>query len=442
MLNRKLALTTVAVSWFFSGSASAAPTSSSSQQALQALMRVDIPQVEWVNQKVWKGVGEYAGSLQVDSSRTSFSGNSWVIGNEALACDTWAGVLCVDGDIRYLEIPFSQMHGDMAAAMAALAPIKDTLRTINFVGSTNLRGTAEGLQNLTALEGLYIDNTGVSGELPDLSGLANLRFAGLNDNMGLTGIAGGIGGAKLEILNLNNTPNFQSDITRVLETSKHSLHRLNLAHSSATGQIPDYSANTQLNYFVVTGSGLGGQLNLSNSGQIAPENLNTAGTGISAGQGTSGSDISPSILAVSNVTAAANGANAMVVGWSSSGTVDGFIVSYSIDGGANWSSELVASGNLKIADVTGLAAGTYLVSVTAYRTNAAGVTVQSTATHAPSSVVISNANTPVTPSTPSEGTDSTDSNDTSSGNGGGGAALWFAVLPALVVLRRRLLVSS
>lgn len=426
----KLSIAALAVASTFTGAAHAA-TNADSISVLRALMAIDTPNVYWVNDHVWTGVESYTTTLSnVQSNRTSFAGNPWVAGDEALACDTWAGVLCVDGDITYLEIPFAEVNGDMSRLMSALEPVKSTLRSLNVVGNGNLHGSADGLEQLTELEGLYLDNTGLSGVLPDLSGMSNLRFAGLNDNYGLTGLAGGIGGASLEVLNLNNTPNFTADMTSVLETSKNSLVRLNLANSAATGQIPDYSNNTNLNYFVITGSGLGGQLNLPSSGQISPENIDTSGTGVSAGSGAEGLGINPSIAAVSSVNAAANGANAMLVSWNTVAEADGYIVSYSSDAGANWSSETIAGGSVASSNITSLAAGTYLVSVTAY-IDSDGKVVQSSPTQAPNSVVISDSESPVSPSA------GNDDDDTGSKKKSGGAALWLGLLPLMALARRR-----
>ena len=410
-----------------------AATNASSVEALNAIMGIDVPNKHWVNQNVWTGVERYAERLSnVDGNRVNFTGNAWVYGDEAAACDTWAGVLCVNGDITYLEIPFAEVNGEMSHLMAALAPVSGTLRSLNVVGNYSLRGSAEGLEQLQALEGLYLDITGLSGELPDLSGMSELRFAGLNDNAGLTGLAGGIGGSKLEVLNLNNTPNFTADLTSVLQTSRNSLKRLNLSNSAATGQIPDYSANTDLSYFVVAGSGLGGSLNLANAGQISPGNLDTTGTGVSAGTGTDGLDIVPSIAAVSNVSAVANGANAMLVSWSASTGADGYIVAYSNDGGTNWSSEDISGGTADSASINSLAAGTYLASVTAYATNAdTGAIVQSAAVQAASSVVISDADATTTPAS------GNDDATTSTKSGGGGAVLWLGLLPLMGLARKR-----
>lgn len=396
-------------------------------QALQSVMSVDIPNEFWVNDNLWDGVEDYVADINVDGNRTSFTGNPWVAGDEALACDTWAGVLCVNGDITHLEIPFSEMSGDMPQLMAALSPIKSTLLSLNLVGNKNLRGTATGLEELQSLEGLFLDNSGLSGELPDLSGMSNLRYAGLNDNPDLTGIAGGIGGSSLEVLNLNNNVNLYADLTSILETSKNSLKRLNIANSSVSGQIPDYSANTNLQFLVIAGSGVGGELNLPNSGQIAAENVDTAGTGVTAGSGTDGLTITPSIAAVTNVSAAADGANAMLVSWDAVSDAEGYIVAYSNDDGANWQSEMLSDGTTNMTNVSSLAAGTYLVSVTAYLTNDAGVTVESTPTLAANPVVISDA-------VIDGGGDDADTGTRSSG--GGGAAFWLILLPMLGFARR------
>ena len=432
-MKTKLTIAALAVASTWAVNVQAA-TNASSVEALNAIMGIDVPNKQWVNQNVWTGVERYAERLSnVDGNRINFTGNAWVYGDEAAACDTWAGVLCVNGDITYLEIPFAEMNGEMSRLMTALTPVSGTLRSLNIVGNQDMRGSAEGLEQLQALEGLYLDNTGLSGELPDLSGMSELRFAGLNDNADLTGLAGGIGGTKLEVLNLNNTPQFTADMTRVLQTSSNSLKRLNLANSAATGQIPDYSANTNLSYFVVAGSGLGGSLNLANAGQISPGNLDTSGTGVSAGTGTDGLDIVPSVAAVSNVSAVANGANAMLVSWSASAGADGYIVAYSNDGGANWSSEDISGGTVDSASINSLAAGTYLVSVTAYATNAdTGAKVQSAATQASGSVVISDTNTTTNPA---GGTD--DGATTSTKSGGGGAALWLGLLPLIGLARKR-----
>ena len=426
-MNNKLTIAALAVASTWAVNVQAA-TNASSVEALNAIMGIDVPNEYWVNQNVWTGVERYAERLSnVDGNRTNFAGNSWVYGDESAACDTWAGVLCVNGDITYLEIPFAEVNGEMSRLMAALAPVSGTLRSLNVVGNRNLVGSAGGLEQMQALEGLYLDNTGLSGELPDLSGLAELRFAGLNDNAGLTGLAGGIGGSQLEVLNLNNTPSFTADMTSVLEASRNSLKRLNLANSAATGQIPDYSSNTNLSYFVVAGSGLGGSLNLANAGQIAPSNLDTSGTGVSAGTGTDGLDIVPSVAAVSNVSAVANGANTMLVSWSASTGADGYLVAYSNDGGTNWNSEDITNGGAESADISSLAAGTYLVSVTAYAINTdTGGMVQSSAIQASSSVVISDADT-----------SGDDDVAASTKSGGGGAALWLGLLPLMGLARKR-----
>ncbi len=425
-LNIKISIVATAVALTLTGAAQAA-TNASSMQALQSVMSVDIPNEFWVNDNLWDGVEDYVADINVDGNRTSFTGNPWVAGDEALACDTWAGVLCVNGDITHLEIPFSEMSGDMPQLMAALSPIKSTLLSLNLVGNKNLRGTATGLEELQSLEGLFLDNSGLSGELPDLSGMSNLRYAGLNDNPDLTGIAGGIGGSSLEVLNLNNNVNLYADLTSILETSKNSLKRLNIANSSVSGQIPDYSANTNLQFLVIAGSGVGGELNLPNSGQIAAENVDTAGTGVTAGSGTDGLTITPSIAAVTNVSAAADGANAMLVSWDAVSDAEGYIVAYSNDDGANWQSEMLSDGTTNMTNVSSLAAGTYLVSVTAYLTNDAGVTVESTPTLAANPVVISDA-------VIDGGGDDADTGTRSSG--GGGAAFWLILLPMLGFARR------
>lgn len=432
-MKSKLTIAALAVASTWAVNVQAA-TNASSVKALNAVMGIDVPNKYWVNQNVWAGVERYAEQLNnVDGNRINFTGNAWVYGDEAAACDTWAGVLCVNGDITYLEIPFAEVNGEISRLMAALAPVSGTLRSLNVVGNYDLRGSAEGLEQLQALEGLYLDNTGLSGELPDLSGMSELRFAGLNDNVGLTGLAGGIGGSKLEVLNLNNTPNFTADLSTVLQASRNSLKRLNLANSAATGQIPDYSSNTNLSYFVVSGSGLGGSLNLANAGQISPANLDTSGAGVSAGTGTDGLLIVPSIAAVINVSAVANGANAMLVSWTVSTSADGYIVAYSNDDRANWSSEDISGGTADSANINSLAAGTYLASVTAYATNAdTGAIVQSAATQVASSVVISDAVTTTT--SPASGSD--DGATTSTKSGGGGAALWLGLLPLMGLARK------
>lgn len=433
-MKTKLTIAALAVASTWAVNVQAA-TNASSVEALSAIMGIDVPNKHWVNQNVWTGVERYAERLSnIDGNRTNFTGNAWVYGDEAAACDTWAGVLCVNGDITYLEIPFSEVNGEMSRLMAALAPVTGTLRSLNVVGNHDLAGSAEGLEQLQKLEGLYLDNTGLSGELPDLSSMSELRFAGLNDNAGLTDLAGGIGGSKLEVLNLNNTPNFTADMSTVLQASRNSLKRLNLANSAATGQIPDYSANTNLSYFVVAGSGLGGSLNLANAGQISAGNLDTSGTGVSAGTGTDGLVIVPSVAAVTNVSAVANGANTMLVSWSASTGADGYIVAYSNDDGANWSSEDISGGTADTASINSLAAGTYLASVTAYTTNAdTGAIVQSAATQAASSVVISDEGATTNPASGSEDGGTT----TSSKSGGGGAALWLGLLPLMGLARKR-----
>lgn len=429
-MKTKLTIAALAVASTLTATAQAA-TNDDSIEVLRALMAIDTPNEFWVNQQVWSGVESYASTLSnVQSNRTSFAGSPWVAGDEALACDTWAGVLCVNGDISYLEIPFAEMNGDMSRLMSALAPVKATLRSLNVVGNANLKGSAEGLEQLSALEGLYLDNTALSGELPDLSGLSNLKFAGLNDNSELTGLAGGIGGSSLEVLNLNNTPKFSADVTSILETSKNSLVRLNLSNSAVTGQIPDYSNNTSLNYFDIAGTGLGGELNLPSDGQITAGNIDTTGTGVTGGTGTDGLTITPVISAVASVNAAADGANAMLVGWSTVAEAEGYMVSYSSDAGTNWSSETVAGGDTSSANINGLAAGTYLVSVTAYISNpaASGSTIQSAPTQAANSVVISDTD---------DSADDDGTAVTSKKSGGGGAALWLGLLPLMALRSKR-----
>ncbi len=429
ILKRSLAAVTVTMAL---SSFAHAGTSAASQQSLRSIMSVDIPNTYWVNANTWSGVGQYTQGLAgIDGVRNSFAGDPWVIGGESAACDTWAGVLCSGGEIVSLEIPFAEMHGNMSALMAALAPVKSSVRSLNLVGNYNLSGEATGLQDLERLEGLFLDNTRLSGELPDLSGLTELQYAGLNDNLYLTGLAGGIGGSSLQVLNINNTANLSADITQVLEVSKDSLQRLNASSSAVTGQIPDYSNNTHLNYFVVAGSGLGGTLNLPSAGQIASANVDTTGTGISSGSGTSGLPISPALASVSGVTAVANGANAMLVSWTGVLAADGYFVAYSADDGLNWTTETIEGGDNSSANIISLAAGSYRVQVTAYQnsTSGAAATIQSGTVAAPGSVDVSNAVT-------GQGGTTTGGTTTGSSSGGGGAALWLGLLPLMGFARR------
>lgn len=425
MMILKRSLTAVAVTLVLSSHAQA-NTSTASQQSLRGIMSLEIPNTYWVNANTWSGVRQYTQGLTgIDGGRSDFSGDPWVAGGEAAACDSWAGVLCINGEIVSLEIPFAEMHGSMGALMSALAPVKGSLQSLNVVGNTNLSGEATGLQDLQQLRGLFLDNTSLSGELPDLSGLGELQYAGLNDNLYLTGLAGGVGGASLQVLNINNTPNLGTDITHVLEASKDSLQRLNASNTGVTGQIPDYGSNTQLNFFRVAGSGLGGTFSLPSEGQISPENFNTAGSGISAGSGTNGLTIIPSLASVSGVTAVANGANALLVSWTGVLAADGYYVAYSADDGLNWMTETIAGGDKNSADIISLEAGTYLVRVTAYQSREGSV-LQSSTVAATGSVAVSNAVT-------GQGGTSTENQVTT---GGGGAVLWLALLPLMGVARR------
>ncbi len=231
------------------------------------------------------------------------------------------------------------------------------------------------------------------------------------------------------MLNINNTPNLVTDISRVLETSSDSLKRLNAGNSGLSGQIPSYANNASLRYFSVAGSGLGGVFELAQAGQIDASHFDVSGTGISAGSGASGLVIAPVLETVSGVSAAVNGAQSIHVMWTAARGAAGYLVSYSSDGGENWSTETIDDGTASAADIVGLSPADYLVEVTAFTTHPinADSMIQSASSRAASTVELS-GNTV----TGQGGT----TTSPSSSSGGGGAVFWLALFPLAALTRR------
>ncbi|RWW18090.1 hypothetical protein GW17_00017931 [Ensete ventricosum] len=87
--------------------------------------------------------------------------------------------------LDHLGLAFNFLSGPVASAFAA-APFR-SLWLNNQLGPSRLNGGIAFVENMTALEELWLQSNDFSGPLPDFSGLTNLRNLELRDNQ-LTGV--------------------------------------------------------------------------------------------------------------------------------------------------------------------------------------------------------------------------------------------------------------
>lgn len=440
-MNTKLSLSALAVGMAVSGYAFAGAAENRAViDAIKAANGNAFPDITFAN--TWAGVTGFA------PPSGDYSGTAWA-DSPADPC-TFAGIDCTGGNITHIAVPNAALTMTAADFFGALAGIEGDLQTINYSVTTattnSITGTIPDLSAFTAVTLFAVNGAGTSGVLPDMSAMTGLRYAGLNDSS-FTGVAGQIGGSSLETLNINNNTAMDADLTSTLAASANSLVRLNAANTPISGQIPDYSGNTALNFFRADGSGLGGVMNLN--GAVAGFDttgaaFDVSNTGISAGTGTQGGSYSPAITAATLSTAAAGSADGTIdVTWTApAGGADAYSVQTSTDSGVTWTES--ASTATLLTTLSGLATGNYLVRVVAYNTENNG-TVDYDVQAVPSASSASIAVTADTGGTTTGGTTTggtttggtTTSGTTTGGSSGGGGAAWLLLALPLLARRRR-----
>ncbi|MEM7378482.1 MAG: hypothetical protein AAF460_13380 [Pseudomonadota bacterium] len=400
----------------------------------------------------WDGVGSPdAARYPFGSTGGRFSGSAWTSGVTTGHC-AFHGIVCDgSGNMVNLEVPNAMMTMTAAEFFAALAPVAGDLLTVNY---SNTGGVADDnavsgampadLSAFTSLLVFAVNNAGTGGTLPDMSAMSNLEFAGLDDSS-FTGMSGQIGGSALETLNINNNPSMAGDLTSTLSASANSLVRIRASGTPLQGQIPDYSANTVLNFFEVDQTGLGGVLNLNAaaSGLEGSGNFNVTNTGITAGTGTSTGPYSPAVAAATLNSAVPDTTDGTIdVTWTEpTPAADGYLIQVSSDSGVTWTE--VADTTGAMGTTSALTAGTYNVRVVAYDSQNNGsinYDIEAVPSNEQTGVTVTISGGTTTGGTTTGGTTTggtTTGGTTTGGSSSGGGAAWLLLALPLLALRRR-----
>ena len=383
MNKAKIFASSVLVAGMSSGLANAA-TNAASLTALTELDTAFTIDTSWIVANGW-------GSL--DSTKTIHTG-AWdnpVTGSSDPCGNTWVGIYC-DGDdkITHIEIPNAKMAGSLAAVLTALDGISADLVSLNLsstsaadanalTGAIPEDGGGGDLVDFTALRYLALNDTGLSGDIPDLTALTQAQFVNFADN-GFTTYTGPVGGTALHTLGLNGN------------------------------------------------TGMSGDLAATISNATILRNLSSDGTDLTGG-------LNP----VENASAS-NGtaADSMTVTWavpSEGVSPTAYGVQISNDDGVSWSGDGVSGlsgiGDVTTLDITipNLADGSYLARITPKSGSLVGTFPRIAA----NVVVIDSSSTGTGGGTNTGGTNTGSSGSSS----GGGAVFWLMALPLLGFFRRR-----
>lgn len=382
---------------------------------------------------------------------TALGGTAWNATTNPDPCD-WAGVACTGTDITHIEVPNAAMTESIADVLAALDPAKTTLVSLNLsntVGPNNTfaTGSMAALSGFTTLTHLALNATGVTGEVPDLAGAAGIEFVNIEENAGVTGFAGALGGASLKELFIKNTATVMiaGDLTSTLAASANSLVILDIQNSGIMGEIPSYAANTALTRFQANGTGLYGAFMVESSVDTTttPANWQINGTGVVPDAATetklgAAYDSATTLNAPSAVTAIQNTAqDGLDLTWTAAATgatATAYNVAYKLSSATAWI-ESSEAGLVKA--VSGLSAGSYDVRVS----SSDGTAARSSYTTASATIDEPTTPGPTTKECPDGTTipvaDTCPETPAKKSSGGGGAALYLALLPLMGLLRRK-----
>lgn len=164
-------------------------------------------------------------------------GGGWVLKSGWLESNTpcsWHGVICADGLVNFLDLPFNGLTGNIPTDLAALTG----LAGLNLSHNQLSGSIPSELSTLAGLEWLNLGENQLSGSiLSELSTLANLREIDLGNNL-LTGdIPPQMGGlSALRELDLSNNQ-FEGSIPVEL-TALPGLIRLDLGDNQLSGSLP------------------------------------------------------------------------------------------------------------------------------------------------------------------------------------------------------------
>ena len=380
---------------------------------------------------------------------TDITGTAWGTAGDADPCN-WHGIACTASEITNFEVPNSSMAQSMTAILAALDPMKSTLKTLNIsstsVGSDNTGSAAipAAINGFTSLTHLAVNSSGGDGEISDTSTLTALQVMNVNDN-GYDTFAGQVGGGTLTTLQMQNNADLAGDLTASLAASATTLTILDTSDTKLSGSLPSFSSGA-LTAFRADGSQLNGDLILpaaTTGGGFSAADWNIVATGI-VPDGTAAAyladvasyDAAQALRAPSAATAIQNTAkDGLDLTWTAAATgaaATGYTVGHKLATDTAWTE--TAEAGLSTS-VTGLAAGTYDVRVAANTATAQSAFTTASAT-IEATVVVPPVPTCEDGETLNETTNECET-DAVASSGGGGAALWLVMLPLLGLLRRK-----
>lgn len=337
------------------------------------------------------------------------------------------GVLCAGGEITKLEIPNAGWAptGGLPAVLAELELIKGTLINLNLSNTAAtdnvLAGGFTGLDALTALEKLALNDTGATGAIPDMTDATSLNWINVSDNSGITGMGAKLaGGSAITLVQAKANPAMVGDMTATLASVNLPLATITLDNSKLYGTV------------VLAG---GHSAALSDS-DIIPTGDATAITN-------SGYDAATVVQPATGATATP-GEESATINWLQpvTGEETGYSVSYSADNGVTLLGTSAVTGLTH--SFSNVPAGTYIAVVQStgpdsrlatptlsadFDVTAAVITPTPLECTAPQ--ILNEAETAcVDPEEEEEEEETTSS-------GGGGAALWLVMLPLMGLLRRK-----
>lgn len=196
-------------------------------------------------------------SALAESNKDAFA--SWTTVNGRHACN-FTGVACnSDGLVTELVLPASQLHGTLPLDTLCKLP---SLEVVSLESNYLYGALPVGIRNCSRLKHLDLSKNFISGSVPDLSPLGQLRFLNLNGSAfsgtfpwkSLRNLTG------LEFLSLGDNPFDRTPFPEELAGLTR-LYWLYLTNSSLVGQLPEGIGNlTQLRDLELSGNELFGEL--------------------------------------------------------------------------------------------------------------------------------------------------------------------------------------
>ncbi|ERN09539.1 inactive leucine-rich repeat receptor-like serine/threonine-protein kinase At1g60630 [Amborella trichopoda] len=182
----------------------------------------------------------------------------------------WAGVKqCLNGRVSKLVLEFQELNGTLESQDLTLTSL-DELRVLSFKGNS-LSGSIPDLSGLVNLKSLFLNKNQFSGELPaTISGLHRLKIVVLSDNQ----LSGGI---PVTLVNLRRLYTLLLDNNRLVgqipALNQSVLTFFNVSGNQLSGQIPATQALSRFNISSFSG-------NLGLCGEIIRQRCNNSGVSV------------------------------------------------------------------------------------------------------------------------------------------------------------------